>query len=74
MIKTPEQDAREKIDLMLEQAGWVVQDVKHVSIHASQGVAIREFPLNPGHGSADYLLYVDGKAAGVVEAKKPGPP
>jgi type I restriction enzyme R subunit len=35
-------------------------------------VAIREFPLNPGHGFADYLLYVDGKAAGVIEAKKQG--
>ena len=38
---------------------------------ASRGVAIREFPL-PGHGFADYLLYVDGKAAGVIEAKKQG--
>ena len=25
-----------------------------------------------GHGFADYLLYVDGKAAGVIEAKKEG--
>jgi type I restriction enzyme R subunit len=35
-------------------------------------VALREFELNPGHGSADYLLYVDGRAAGVIEAKKLG--
>jgi type I restriction enzyme R subunit len=35
-------------------------------------VAIREFPLNPGFGVADYLLYVNGKAAGVIEAKKQG--
>jgi hypothetical protein len=41
-------------------------------LHAARGVAIREFALNPGHGSADYLLYVDGKACGVVEAKKQG--
>jgi len=34
-------------------------------------VAIREFPL-PGYGFADYLLYVDGKAVGVIEAKKEG--
>ena len=33
------------------------------------GVAVREFGLKPGHGTADYLLYVDQKAAGVVEAK-----
>ena len=38
------------------------------------GVAIREFPLTSGHGFADYLLYVDGKAAGVIEAKKAGVP
>jgi type I restriction enzyme, R subunit len=35
-------------------------------------VAIREFPLDAGHGFADYLLYVNGKACGVIEAKKEG--
>ncbi len=39
---------------------------------AWRGVAIREFPLEPGHGFADYLLYVDAKACGVIEAKKAG--
>ena len=33
---------------------------------------MREFPLATGFGFADYLLYVDGKAAGVIEAKKQG--
>jgi type I restriction enzyme R subunit len=42
------------------------------NIHAAQGVAIREFPLATGYGFADYLLYVNGKAAGVIEAKKEG--
>lgn len=46
-------------------------DTRDADIHAARGVALREFPL-PGHGFADYLLYVDGKAAGVVEAKKAG--
>jgi type I restriction enzyme R subunit len=68
----PEDIAREKIDRMLEQAGWAVQDVKAVNLYAKQGVAIREFPLKSGYGEADYLLYVDGKAAGVIEAKKEG--
>jgi len=68
---TPEQQAREKIDELLTWAGWNVQDPGEVHIHAGRGVAIREFPL-PGHGFADYLLYVDGKAAGVIEAKKEG--
>jgi type I restriction enzyme R subunit len=57
---------------MLAEAGWLVQDVKNVNLHAGRGVAIREFPLERGFGFADYLLYFDGKAAGVIEAKKAG--
>jgi type I restriction enzyme R subunit len=72
MPKTPEDQAREAIDRMLELAGWSVQDFKKANIHAKQGVAIRNFPLNAGHGFADYILYVDGQAAGVIEAKKVG--
>ncbi|MEN9538786.1 MAG: hypothetical protein RLZZ126_1021, partial [Pseudomonadota bacterium] len=53
-------------------AGWQVCDAANVNIHATAGVAIREFPLSPGHGFADYLLYVNGKACGVIEAKKEG--
>ena len=68
----PEDIAREQIDRMLMSAGWAVQDAKAVNLYAKQGVAIREFELKSGHGTADYLLYVDGKAAGVVEAKKAG--
>jgi type I restriction enzyme R subunit len=56
----------------LLQAGWHVCNVADANIHAAHGVAIREFPLNPGHGFADYLLYIDAKAAGVIEAKKEG--
>ena len=72
MTKTPEQEAREIIDRMLDQSGWDVQDLRAAKIHAKKGVAIREFPLDHGHGFADYLLYVDGQAAGVIEAKKVG--
>ena len=72
MTKTPEQKARETIDKMLDLCGWDVQDVKNADISANNGVALREFSLKPGHGSADYLLYVDGKATGVIEAKKVG--
>jgi type I restriction enzyme, R subunit len=71
-LANPEQQARVEIDRLLQAAGWAVQDVAHVHLHAARGVAIREFPLNPGHGFADYLLYVDGKACGVIEAKKLG--
>ena len=72
MTKTPEQVARDSIDKMLVESNWDVQDFDKANIHAKKGVAIREFPLVKGHGRADYLLYVDGKAAGVIEAKKVG--
>ena len=49
-----------------------MQDLKAADLHAARGVALREFELSPGHGTADDLLYVDGKACGVVEAKKQG--
>lgn len=69
---TPEAKARQTIDALLTAAGWHVCSMAEANIHASTGVAIREFHLNPGHGFADYLLYVNGKAAGVIEAKKEG--
>ena len=69
---TPEQRARANIDRLLEQAGWAVQDLAALNVQAARGVAVREFPLRSGHGTADYLLYVDGRAAGVVEAKPVG--
>jgi type I restriction enzyme R subunit len=72
MGMTPEQKARVSIDALLVAAGWHVCNVADANIHASTGVAIREFPLNTGFGFADYLLYVNGKACGVIEAKKEG--
>ncbi len=69
---TPEQEARANIDRLLEQAGWSVQNADSINLYAGSGVAVREFPLKHGHGTADYLLYVNQKAAGVVEAKPEG--
>ena len=66
---TPEEKARVEIDNMLEQAGWVVQDRSELNIRASLGVAIREFVMKD-NGESDYLLFVNGKAVGVLEAKK----
>jgi hypothetical protein len=42
MPPTPEQEAREQIDALLEKAGWAVQDAKAANIHAATGVAIRD--------------------------------
>jgi type I restriction enzyme R subunit len=71
-MSRPEDAAREQIDAALELAGWVVQDRDAMNVDAARGVAIREFPLRSGFGFADYLLYVDGQAVGVIEAKKAG--
>ena len=71
-IATPEQRGRANIDQLLEQAGWAVQYVAALNVHAARSVAVRESPLRSGHGAADYLLYVDSRAAGVVAAKPIG--
>ena len=71
---TSEEQARKHIDALLAKAGWHICDVADANIHAAKGVAIREFPLDAGFGFAGYLLYVDGKACGVIEAKKEGMP
>jgi len=67
-----ESQAREQIDRLLKAAGWDVVNASQANIIGTRGVAIREFPLKDGQGFADYMLYVDGMAAGVLEAKKQG--
>ena len=67
---TPEQQAREKIDAQLLACGWVVQDYTKIDFSAGRGIALREVPLKSG--TCDYLLLVDRKPVGVVEAKKEG--
>ena len=66
----PEQRARVRIDAMLEAAGWVVQDYKAVNLYAGTGVAVRELVTDAG--PADYVLFVNRQAVGVIEAKKKG--
>ncbi len=76
---TPEQEARKKIDRMLDAAGWQIQPRDKMSLtcpggqcqgRAAQGVAVCEFHLTTGY--ADYLLFVDRKPIGVIEAKAVG--
>ena len=68
MNQTPEQKARSQIDKMLNQAGWVIQDKNKVNLSLSFGIAIREYQTDAG--PADYVLFVDRKAVGVIEAKR----
>ena len=71
-MSSPEDEARAVIDKLLGLAGWHVCDTPDANISAHRGVAIRYFQLKTGYGEADYLLYVDGKATGVIEAKREG--
>ena len=59
-----------EIDEQLAACGWVVQDYQHAAVAAAQGVAVREVPTDAG--PADYVLFVDRQAVGVIEAKKAG--
>ena len=69
-MQTPEAKARVVIDRLLKAAGWILQDPDEFNRMAGTGVAVREFQLPSG--PCDYLLFVGGKAAGVIEAKKTG--
>ncbi|MGW4498403.1 DEAD/DEAH box helicase family protein [Micromonospora sp. NPDC004336] len=65
-----EAQTRVEIDRQLGEAGWQVQDEEHINLYAGTGVAVREVTL--AGGRADYLLYVDQKLVGVIEAKREG--
>jgi type I restriction enzyme, R subunit len=65
--QTPEQRARDHIDQQLVAAGWVVQDNKAIDFSAAPGIAVREYQTDVG--PADYVLFVDRQAVGVIEAK-----
>ena len=63
-----EQIARDKIDEMLKLAGWAVQDKNKINFNDGIGQAIREYQTDIG--PADYVLFIDKKAVGVIEAKR----
>lgn len=65
--QTPEQLARDNIDAQLEAAGWKVQPNKKIDLNAGLGIAVREYQTDAG--PADYVLFIDKKAVGVIEAK-----
>ena len=65
--QTPEQRARDAIDRQLSAAGWVVQDRDAIDFNAGRGIAVREYLTDVGE--ADYLLFVDRRPLGVIEAK-----
>jgi type I restriction enzyme R subunit len=64
----PEARARQAIDAALTAAGWIVQDCAAVNLHAGHGIAVRETPT--ATGPADYLLFLDGRASGVLGSSR----
>ena len=66
----PEQKARQNIDKQLQLAGWIVQNYKSINPSAGLGIAVSEYPTESG--SADYILFIDRKPIGVIEAKREG--
>jgi type I restriction enzyme, R subunit len=66
--QTPEQIARDTIDAQLKVSGWAVQHKDGINFHEAEGQAVREYTTDTG--PADYVLFIDGKPVGVIEAKK----
>lgn len=65
---TPEEKARKKIDQWFADAGWKVVNRDEYEPTAT-AVAVREGLLK-GNLEADYFLFINGKAVGVLEAKR----
>ena len=65
---TPEEKARQKIDQWFYDSGWQVVNRDEYESHMT-AVAVREGLLK-GNLEADYILFLNGKAVGVLEAKR----
>ena len=68
MNQNPEQIARDKIDTELIQCGWLIQNKNQINLNAGTGIAVREYQTDIG--PADYVLFVDKKPVGIIEAKR----
>jgi len=67
--QNPEQIARDKIDAQLISCGWIIQDKNKINLNASSGVVVRYY-LTQGGKETDYVMFVDKKPVGVIEAKR----
>ncbi len=66
--QNPEQIARDNIDKQLIACGWVIQSIKQINLNAGIGVAVKEYLTDVG--PADFVLFVEGKPCGIIEAKR----
>lgn len=65
---SPEEKARLEIDKQLNNAGYIVQDLKDLDLTAAKGVVVREYPTNTGE--VDYLIFINKQPVGIIEAKE----
>ena len=66
--QTPEQQARNDIDRRLKDSGWIVQAKNKINWNVSRGIAVKEYQTDVG--PADYVLFVEKKPVGIIEAKR----
>ena len=66
--QNPEQIARDNIDKQLNACGWIIQGIKQLNLNAGLGIAVKEYLTDVG--PADYVLFVDKKPVGIIEAKR----
>jgi type I restriction enzyme, R subunit len=66
--QNPEQIAQDRFDAALVQAGWLIQNKSSINLAAAVGVAARDYQTNVG--LTDYILFVNKKRVGVIEAKR----
>lgn len=64
----PEEKSRLKIDKKLMEVGYDVQDYQDFNLSTKKGVIIREYPTDTG--PVDYLIFINKKPVGVIEAKE----
>lgn len=68
MNQSPEQIARDNIDTQLIACGWIIQNKKRLNLSTSLGIAVKEYLTDAG--PADYVLFVNKKPIGIIEAKR----
>lgn len=68
MNQNSEQQARDRIDDQLTASGWILQDKESLNLAAGIDVAILEFQTTVG--PAEYVLFVNRKAVGLMEARR----
>ncbi len=53
MPEAPERKSRREIGAKLTASGWIVQNRDKLDLKAGRGIAVREYPIKSGFGSAD---------------------